>query len=143
MIALEEAIVEALAPGGTLHASLSGEDVTGVWEGTAPEGSSYPVVLFTKQVGQPVYTHGARVARSFLYLVKAVDSFEPGAGVDKTRVCAIDEAVDALLSDQILDVGGDDSLSCRREGDVDYPELDHGVLYLHVGGLYRVWTAVP
>lgn len=106
---------------------------TGVYRQIAPQGSVEPYVVFQQQAGTDSYTFTARDARSLVYLVKAVDR-----GPSGSRAAQLAERVESLLGDAPLTVTGWQNLRLRRESDVEYVEVDNGVIYQHYGALYRV-----
>jgi len=46
--------------------------------------------------------------------------------------------VDSVLQDASLSITGHTLLFCRREEDIYLAEDQGGVIYQHVGGLYRI-----
>ena len=50
----------------------------------------------------------------------------------------IDTQVDSVMQDASLSITGFSLLSCRREEDIYLVEDQEGVIYQHVGGLYRI-----
>lgn len=106
---------------------------TGVYRFQAPQGSVEPYVVFQQQAGTDSYTFTARDGRSLVYLVKAVDRAPSGL-----RAAQMAERVETLLHDKPLTLSGWSTLRLRRESDVEYVEVDNGVIYQHYGALYRV-----
>lgn len=127
---LKAALYTRLNTDATLTTAATG----GVWDSIAPQGTTPPYVVFTKQSGvnMPVLGDGAGFTET-LWLVKAVTD-EPSAKLAGT-IC---ERVDALLDRHALSVSGSSLLVCRRELDVDYPEPVDGRVFRHVGHIYRI-----
>ena len=70
---------------------------------------------------------------SAIYMVKAISrSPWPKEAGD------IDTEIDSVMQDASLSVTGHSLLTCRRESDIYLTEDLNGVIYNHVGGLYRV-----
>jgi hypothetical protein len=126
---IEQALVTVLAA----DAQLVALGVTGVWRGKAPEGSTYPLIVFSKASGERAYLLGKHKRRELVYMVKAI-----GLGDDQTAAGAIDERVDALLTFQPLNLSPHSWEATTREADIDFPESSDGVTFQHVGGTYRV-----
>lgn len=99
----------------------------------APEGATYPYVIFNKQAGTPRYALGDRIHDNEIWLIKAVDRSDTADTAD-----AIASRLDALLTDGTLSISGNTQLYLRRESDVDYPETVDGALYRHAGSNFRL-----
>ena len=68
-----------------------------------------------------------------VYMVKAIDrSPWPKSAGD------IDTQIDSVMQDASLSITGHSLISCRREEDIYLVEDLAGVMYQHVGGLYRI-----
>lgn len=126
--AIETALYSTLAAGTALTTALGG---TAIYNTLAPQGTSYPYVIFKFQGGGDDNTSSTR-ARSPLYLVKAVST------TGKKNAGDIDDEVDNLLHGHELTVTGWGNWWTAREADVSYAEDSGGVLIWHVGGLYRI-----
>lgn len=130
MNAVETALQAKLAG----DATLVGLGVQGVFHRRAPQGQAEPVVVFNQQSAVDYYTHAGRAYRDLVYLVKAIDQSESAA-----RAGQIADRLDALLTDQPLTVAGWTVIARpRRFIDVDYDEPAEGIIYQHLGGLFRV-----
>lgn len=117
-------------------AALAGERI---YEGQAPEGVEYPLIVFRLQGGSDTNALGSdvRTLVRLQYLVKAIC-----AGDDYSPADAVMAAVDAALCGArgpvtVADVTYQVQTICR-EHPVRYLEYVDGVRYNHVGGLYRV-----
>jgi hypothetical protein len=77
---------------------------------------------------------GARISVESLYVIKAV-----AAGGSWDDVVALAERIDALfhLPNTVVTLSGG-SLSSIRERVISYPEVDEGVQYRHLGGIFRI-----
>lgn len=124
----------------TGDATLQGLIGSRVYDAIDMSGSNvYPYVIIAhmdpldllRGVG-PVIIAGAG-----MYLVKAVGKTRSISGL-----VPIVQRVQALLHDQAgpAPMGGGQVLACTLESGVDYPELSDGVMYRHLGGVYRVYT---
>jgi hypothetical protein len=128
-----KAIDTALYGRLTTDPTLVGLGITGVFRSLAPQGQALPYVIFGKQDGIDVYTLTRRAGREVRYLVKAVVR-----GLSRSGAEDIAARIDILLTDQPLTLVGLTTTYIRRTADVDYTEDAHGVLYQHVGGIYRI-----
>ncbi len=110
-----------------------------VYSGAAPQGATLPYVIISHQSGRDVLGVGTtRIMSHLTYLVKAVGqcqsyvTLEPIAdAIDKTLHGASGEVAG-------LNGAGAELLACTRTMTVAYAELDSGVQYRHLGGLYRI-----
>jgi len=68
-----------------------------------------------------------------VYMVKAIDRspWPKGAG-------DIDTQIDSVMQDASLSITGHALLTCRRESDIYLIDDQAGVIYQHIGGLYRI-----
>lgn len=132
MNAVDAAIVTKLAADATLTAL----GVTGVFRLRAPQGQALPYVIAGQQAGGDRYTLARRAWRDLVYQVRAVDG-----GESAVRANQINDRADALLTDQPLAVAGHTTLVVRRTTAVEFEEISAGVVYQHVGGLYRIEVA--
>lgn len=109
-----------------------------IYHQRAPEGAQFPYVIFNKQAGTPRYAIGTRAYDNEVWVVKGVD--RPAGPHDNTadRVDAIAERLDVLLTDGVLSISGRTQLILRRESDVEYPEVEDGVVYRHAGANFRL-----
>jgi hypothetical protein len=111
--------------------SLVGDRVYGY---LAPPGAQFPFVVFTHQGGHDVLGVGpARVMAHLLYQVKAV-----GKGNSFAPLQPIADRVDALLQGASGSVVDGYVLICVREHPFAFVEVDNGVEYRHIGGLWRI-----
>ena len=118
---------------GTASGSLGDLGATGVYRIVAPQTASLPFVLFNEQTGTSNWTMADVGYRSLLYQVKAI-----GSGHSGSVVAEMDARLDTVLNDQPLTLSGWTCKRIRRESDVEYIENDEGILYHHIGGLYRI-----
>jgi hypothetical protein len=105
-----------------------------VYDTLAPENATMPFVTFQYQGGYDVRTNGpARIWASTVWLVKAI-----GTGSTFATLQTIAGRVDALLTGKYgSNTAG--QVWCVREQPFQLLEVDAGVQYRHVGGLYRLW----
>jgi hypothetical protein len=102
----------------------------------APDTATYPFLIFQKQAGNPIEAFGDPSAlETDVWMVKAIDR---STSADTAE--AIQARVAALLNDAALSISGATALYLRRQSDVEYPEVDDGVRYVHAGSLFRLVT---
>lgn len=135
--AVRRAIYGKLSGDTTLN-GLLGTPATGysknIYHGLAPDGASYPLVVFSKQSGVPVEAFTDPSAyETDIWLVKAIDR---ATSADTAE--AIADRVKTLLNDASLSISGSTLMYLRRQSDVEYPELTDGVRFQHAGSLYRL-----
>ncbi len=118
----------ATAPGGYSKS---------IYYQVAPEGAGFPFVVFAKQSSTPSYALADRLLDEDVWLVKGVARSE-SSHADADTVDAIASRLDDLLTDGTISISGRIQLYLRRESDVDYAEVEDGVIYQHAGSLYRL-----
>lgn len=137
--AIRRAIYGAMAGDSTLTGMLGtpGAGFTqSLYYQQAPQDAPYPFVIFQKQSGTPIEAMGDPSAlEDDLWLVKALDR---STSADVAE--AISARVTSLLNDASLSISGATLCYLRRQSDVDYSETIDGVVYKHVGSLYRLVT---
>ncbi|MFH0980643.1 MAG: hypothetical protein V2A79_03780 [Planctomycetota bacterium] len=132
MKAVDKALYAALTGDGTLTGKLS--SAAAVYRRVAPPGAVCPYVMFAKQTGSDDYTFSQRAKSSMPYLVKAVDK-----SLSADNANDIADRIDVLLTDVALTVTGKTLMYLRRETHVEYDEhAAGGVVYQHVGGIFRI-----
>lgn len=136
---IRRAIYGKLAGDSTLNAML-GTPATSyakaIYFQVAPQGARMPYVIFSKQSGVPTEAFGDPSAmENDVWLVKAVDQATTADPAE-----AIAARVKTLLNDANLTISGATTLYLRRQSDVQYPEVTNGVIYQHVGSLFRLVT---
>jgi len=105
-----------------------------IYHRTAPRGASFPFVIFQKQAGTPTQAfQDPSALETDVWLIKGVDR---NTTADQAE--AIQERLDALLSDGALSISGATLLFLRRQSDVQYEEVDGDTTYHHAGSLYRL-----
>ena len=121
-------------------AGLVGERI---YERGAPQGAAYPLVLFKVQAATDLL--GAGAARLWMNAVVQVKAVGPGAA---SELSPIANRLDALLHVAEPVVVSLDGKSYQihgshRERTINYDDVVAGQVYLHLGGLYRVFcTAI-
>ncbi len=118
---------------GTVSGSLRALGATGVYRWVAPQTATMPFVVFNEMAGTNEWTFADSPWRSTLYQVKAV-----GIGHSGSAIVSMSDRFDTLLNDKPLSLSGHTCQRIRRESDIEYAEESEGVLYHHVGGLYRI-----
>jgi hypothetical protein len=105
-----------------------------VYSGTAPEGSAYPLVQFSFEGGRDVQeVAGHPIMIDELYVVKAV-----GKGNRLDTLKPIYERVHTLLQRASGTVADGKVIACVRQTPIKYEEIDNGITYRHLGGIYRI-----
>lgn len=112
--------------------ALVGESVSGTLSG---ELLAVPYVTFLLQDHTDIQgVGGQEIMGDCLYMVKAVDR---SAGWDTVRPIA--ERIHALLHRPHTNITiPNGSLTTIRERIIQYPEVEEGVQYRHLGGIYRI-----
>lgn len=135
---IRRAVYGKLAGDSTLTALL-GAPASGyskaIYHNQAPAGAAYPYVVFQKQSGVPTEAFGDPSAlETDVWMVKAVDR---STSADIAE--AIRERLKTLLNDATLSISGATLLYLRRQNDSpEYTELTDGVIFQHVGSLFRL-----
>lgn len=102
----------------------------------APANATFPLVIFQKTSGIPTETFGdPDFMNGDRWLVKGVDR-----STTADQVEAIADRLNTLLNDAALSISGASLLYLRRQSDVQYPEIDEGVMYRHCGAYFRLVT---
>ena len=114
-------------------AAITNEATGGVFNGVAPQGTEPPFVVFSAMAKTDDYFAYSERGGQAVYMVKAIDRspWPKGAG-------AIDTQIDSVMQDAALSITGHSLISCRREEDIYLVEDLAGIMYQHVGGLYRI-----
>jgi len=114
-------------------ASVTNEATGGVFNSVAPQGAEPPFVVFQAMSKTDDYFAYTGRGAEAVYMVKTIaQSPWPKSAGD------IDTQVDSVMQDASLSITGFSLLSCRREEDIYLVEDQEGVIYQHVGGLYRI-----
>ena len=114
--------------------SVVNEATGGVFNSLAPQGIEPPFVVFQAMSKMGDYwAFSSGRGGSAVYMVKAISKSPwPKEAGD------IDTQIDSVMQDASLSVTGHSLLYCRREEDLYLVEDQGGVIYNHVGGLYRI-----
>ena len=105
-----------------------------VYPGLPFKGASYPFIVVTAQrapVGDWAFQQVA--LEDAVYLVKAIDQ-----NTSAKTVGEINALICASLNLASLTITGYTSLGINWLSDVQYDELDNGIVYQHEGGLYNL-----
>lgn len=131
-----EAWLYGLLTGDTALAALVDSRV---YSGAAPQGATLPCVIINHQSGRDVLGVGTvRVMSRLAYLVKAVGRCQSYLALEP-----IADRIDAVLHGASgavagIEGAGAELLACTRTMTVAYAEMDEGVQYRHLGGLYQI-----
>ena len=105
-----------------------------IYHMAAPDQAAYPFVVFNRQSGVPTEAFQRPAAYDTdVWLIKAVDR---ATSADTAE--AIAARLNTLLNDTTLSISGASLMYLRRQSDVEYPEIEDGVQYVHSGALYRL-----
>lgn len=110
----------------------------------APLASTWPCVVFQYQGGHDVgggTRESNRIMLDGLWVVKGIAQQESYGGTLKS----IADRIDALLQNSTGGAAGADGtvFAAVREQPFRLAEVDDGVEYRHLGGMYRIWGQVP
>ena len=113
--------------------AVTNEATGGVFNSIAPEGTEPPYIVFQAMSKVDDYFAYTGCGGSAVYMVKAIDRspWPKGAG-------DIDTQIDSVMQDASLSITGHALLTCRRESDIYLIDDQAGVIYQHIGGLYRI-----
>jgi hypothetical protein len=129
--AFDQALYSRLSTTSALVGVLGG---TAIYKDLAPQGTKPPYVLFNKMSNVPAYTLTRLAFENMTYQVKAITT-----GFTSTAAGQIAKEVDTALQDTVLTIAGHLHVYIRRIEDVDYLEpAEGGLVYKHLGGIYRV-----
>lgn len=123
-----------------IYTTLSGDAtlmalVTGIYSTVAPEGSTYPFIVFASLAGTDVQEFGPlRTMSQQLYAIKAISN-TPSLGVLDTALAR----VDALLQGKQVSLPGGYVLGARRERTMVLGDPDAGVSYRQMIAIYRFY----
>jgi hypothetical protein len=113
--------------------AVTNEAIGGVFNGIAPQGIEPPFVIFQAMSKIDDYFAFTGRGGSTIYMIKAIDrSIWPKTAGD------IDTQIDSVMQDASLSITGHTLLMCRRESDLYLVEDQAGMVYQHIGGLYRI-----
>jgi hypothetical protein len=114
-------------------AAVTNEATGGVYNLLAPADTEPPYVVFQAMSKVDDYFAFTGRGGAAIYMIKAVDrSPWPKAAGD------IDTQIDSVMQDASLSITDHALLMCRRESDFYLTEDLQGVVYQHIGGLYRI-----
>lgn len=133
-------MIETLRVDQWLYGVLSGDATLSSLVGgriygyIAPQDAPLPFVVYSHQEGHDVRGVGpARIMASLVYQVKAV-----GQGGSFAPLKPIADRLDQLLQGASGTIVDGRVLMCVREQTVEYVEVDDGVQYRYLGGLWRI-----
>lgn len=113
--------------------TLVGDSISGT---LAPAPLTPPYVTFLMQSSLDVNTAagGDRITTDNLYMIKGVTA---GAGWDAAVPIASRLSALFHLPNRTVNVPGGSLVSIRQQI-VEYPEVDAGIQYRHLGGIFRI-----
>ena len=108
--------------------------ITGVYSEIAPAEAVEPFVVIAQQGGADVQEVAGRpLFVEELYQVKVV-----GRGNSYEAIRPAYERVHALINRQAGPVSNGQVVACVRMTPVKYVDVDAGIIYRHLGGIYRL-----
>lgn len=128
-----------LLSGDSTLTSLLGS-ATAVYEGLAPDGAVYPVVIFLQPfplISQDLQVMPGPYVSVYKYDIKAVASGTDSGGT----ASQISKRVFQLLQNASLPLPAGHTFYCRRSGEFAYPENVDNTRFSHVGGTYQIEIA--
>jgi hypothetical protein len=128
-VTVEHWIYSILAADSTLHGYVADR----IFSHVAPNDATMPYVVMVKSSGNDVRAVDVRIMTGFSYIVKAV-----GMGASFVALENIANRLDTLLERKSGVVAGGIVLSCIRENPFSEVEIQDGVQYRHLGGIYRI-----
>ena len=129
---IEQWLYEVLSGDSALAAAVGGR----IYAYLAPPEAGTPFVVFAYQSGADTVAIGmSRVLTAALYQVKVV-----GTGWSSAPLQPIADRIDAVLQAASGSVVDGQILGCTREQPISYVEATDGVVYRHLGGLYRIYA---
>lgn len=130
----------------TLNADAAITAITGVggiYEALAPQGATWPNIVFHQQAPHDVLTAAGndRIMTADLWLVKGIAQAESFGGTLQTLA----DRIDANLHRSNGGAAGADGVvfTAVRLETHRASEDDDGVQYRHLGGLFRIYTQIP
>lgn len=117
-------------------ADVVGAVGTRIYTSQAPEGATFPLVLFTYQGGPDTRGLGiVRIQTNPLWQIKVICA---GAPDDAVRLVA--DRIDVLFQEAVTEISESYVFSSRREQAIFYaePVTDSAEFYTHTGGLFRL-----
>ena len=103
----------------------------------APAGATFPYVVFQLQApSQDVRGVGpVRVMSDLLYAVKVIGKDQAFSALEAAanRITSVLHAASGAVT-------GGTVVACVREYPLSYLEIDSGVIYRHLGGIFRVYA---
>ena len=114
--------------------SVVNEATGGIYNILAPQGVEPPYIIFHAMSKEDDYwAFSSGRGGNAVYMVKAISRNRwPKEASD------IDTQIDSVMQDASLSITGHSLISCRREEDIYLVEDLAGVMYQHIGGLYRI-----
>ncbi|KPL70117.1 hypothetical protein ADN00_18930 [Ornatilinea apprima] len=104
----------------------------GVYAHPADQNAEYPFVSFQYQGGFDLNGVGARrIYVNALYLIRVIGK---NCGIEDLKLVA--DRIDSLLTTQ-----NEGSIACLREQPFSMVEVEDGIRYPHLGGLYRFYLS--
>lgn len=126
-----DAWLDTILRNDTILAGLVGDRIYNM---LAPPEAALPLIVWSYQGGTDLMALGAhRILANVLYQVKTI-----AQGFSFATLRAIADRCDTLLHGTTGAVAGGLILSSVREQIVQFTEIEEGVPYRHLGGLYRI-----
>lgn len=140
---VDQFLWQALTGNAALLALLAPQPApspVGIFEGLAPQGAAFPLVLFAMLSSPDVNCIGndSRMMSKPLYLVRAITS-----GPSDVPAERIAKQIDISLLGARGNIPAENvgCLGTYREEMIRYTEIDNGVIFRHCGGRYRMMVS--
>lgn len=107
-----------------------------VYRGEAPPDAVEPyTIIDLYNAGDVTSINGVRIFSNLSYTVKAISQIEPGS-LTPSGLEAIADAIDGRLHRATGTITGGEVIASVRDFPISYNEIDEGVVYQHLGGVY-------
>ena len=131
-VRVEQWLYQVLSSDAVLAGHVGGR----IYSYVAPGDAAFPFIVYSHQASRDVLGVGpARIMANLLYQVKVI-----GVGSSVVPLKVIADRIDELLHGASGAVADGTVLACVREQPLSYVEVDEGVRYYHIGGLYRIYA---
>lgn len=113
--------------------ALGNLGVTAAAKNIASAGTAAPYIVFQKMSGIDDWVFNDLASRDLVYMIKVVVSGNSALVAGKALARVV-----TLLNDESFSISDYTVIRCRQESDIDYSETSNGIIYHHIGGLFRI-----
>lgn len=132
IILVYEWLYTILSANSTITSTVS----TRIYDGVAPQGTSFPYIVFNWQGGVDKSAVGSlRVFTNGLFQVKVITNEET-----YTTISPVADKIDQLLH-RAKGVVSSNNIESSREFPLAIIEKKDGLQYRHMGGIYRIFIS--